>query len=209
MIWNPKTDIHPDNSALAAYISAEIESVCDQDSMVNDGHIDEIAKAVAHFFKHDPDLCFVDSRKLAILASRALSSLGNGTAARRLLIFGTGLVTPSEWEVSYAGKMLVLDLKQMVVRSDASLELTFFGGLNIIMESICDIWDSSGGQGTLGLRNVCPAAMAFLGDSPRKKDRVTVVDEIKKTCEQKLSQIAEKRAWKHVPRVINLDVKKG
>ena len=73
---------------------------------------------------------FASAGEPKMLASQALRSIGHGATARRLLVFGTGLVRPAEWEISAGDSMWVLDLKQITVRSDASLELIFFGNIH-------------------------------------------------------------------------------
>ncbi len=206
MIWDPDAASDRSDSAIVSHISAEIKAVCGDDLAENQANVKELARAVEVFLEKEHDSPLVDSKYLVMLASRALSSIGEGDVARRLLVFGTGLVRPSVWEVSGGKAMWILDLKQMTVKDDSSLELFFFGCLNIVLDSIADIWDETKGEGTLGLQNVCPAAAGLLGKVGKKKEVWALAGEIRALCSKKLDQIRAARGWQAAPEVINLDI---
>jgi hypothetical protein len=127
-------------------------------------------------------------------------------AARKLLLFGTGMIKPSEWEVRRGGQTWILDLKQLTIRNEAPLEMVLFSGLHAIIEAIADIWDVSSGDGTIGLRHVCSVAGELLGSEAGEKRKVALVDEIVNVCRQKLEQLKVERDWIAVPDVMNLDI---
>jgi len=204
MIWDPANK--SGESTVVSHIAAEIDASGGAEWLAKGGNIQELAKAIDHYLQEHGQGQAVESRYLVMLAARALSSVGEGKAARRLLLYGTGLVMPSEWDVTRGEAMWVLDLRQIAVRGDAPLELVFFGSLNIIMESIAEVWDGTEGEGTLGLRHVCAAVQALIGGPGNKKNAAALAEEIRTVCRQKLEQIGRGRGWKQTPQVMDLDV---
>ena len=194
------------DSRIVAHLKGEFLDLCDDEVLVDESNIDDIARAVEMFITNEMECSCVNSNDLIMLASRAMASVGDATTARRFLLFGSGMIRPSEWEVTSNDSMWVLDLKQITLSDDSALELTFFNALNVLLDAISDVWDDSDGAGVLGLRHVCSAASAFLGDTPRSKARSIFINEIMDVCEMKLAQIAGKRGWPESPRVMNLDV---
>jgi len=206
LIWIPNSEERLNGTSIVSHIQSVLEENCGDALELDAGQASELATAVASFVEEYQDSgAFVDSGYLVMLASRALSSLGQKQAAHRLVVFGSGLVRPSEWEVTGDEEVWTLDLRQMTVRDDAPLELVFFSSLNIVLGSIVDVWDASEGRGVLGLRHVCSTASALLsGGKPRAVS--ALADEIRKTCEAKLKQVHGERKWRHVPAVMNLDL---
>ena len=206
MIWNTdsKTE-HPDESSVLSHIAAQVDAYAGTGWLSKTETVEELSKAIEHFLQENGGGTAVDSRYLVMLAARALSSIGEGSAARRLLLYGTGLVVPSEWDVTGDEAVWVLDLRQITVRDDAPLELVFFGSLNIILETIAEVWDSTQGRGTLGLRHVCGAVGALMGGSGSKKRSAELTDEIRSLCRRKLDQVGRERGWEETPQVMDLD----
>jgi hypothetical protein len=206
MICNPDLMAGSEPSAIESHIGAQIEAVC-QGHITGLDNADEVARAIGHFLREEGGMEFVDSNALTLMAAQALLSLGERNAARRLVLFGTGMVRPSEWIVTGDRETWVLDLKEMILRDDAPLELVFFKGVQLVIESIADVWDDCRGAGTLGLRHICSAASALLGGAGGKSDAVAGLgDEIKDLCARKLEQIRERRGWSAAPQVMNLDI---
>ncbi len=206
MIWIPNNDERENGTSVVSHIERVIAENCGDDLLLDSGQATELASAVATFLEQSQDSgSYVDSGYLVMLASRALSSLGEQGAAHRLLVFGSGLVRPSEWEVTGGEDVWTLDLRQMTVRDDAALELVFFNSLNIVLACIADVWEQTQGRGVLGLRHVCDTATAVLGGG--KPGAVSALaSEIRKSCEAKLAQIYTERGWQHIPAVMNLDL---
>lgn len=205
MIWDP----HSGDATAATIVSqicTELETAGAAGMLLPPGHIEELAQAVGYFLEEQGSGGAADSRYVVMLASKALSSLGECEQARRLFLFGTGLIRPSEWDVTGDDAMWVLDLRQMTVHSDASIELLFFCSLNIVLDSIAEVWDRTDGHGLLGLRHVCSAACALLGEPGAKKAVAPLVEEIKDLCRRKLGQIGAERGWHDTPKVMNLDI---
>ncbi|MDD4872339.1 MAG: hypothetical protein PHR77_17445 [Kiritimatiellae bacterium] len=206
MIWNPNIRFETETSPIVSHIAAEISEVCGDDFAIEPGKVEELAKAVESFLEREHESDVADSRYIVMLASKALSSIGEYAAGRRLLVFGTGLVKPAEWEVTGDNAMWVLDLREMMVSENFPLELIFFGSLGMVVESIAEIWDKTRGQGILGLKNIFSTAIAFLGNGNDTKGIALLEGEIKSVCERKLEQLYKERQWDYVPRVMNLDI---
>lgn len=206
MIWIPNSDEQKSGTSIVSHIESVIAENCGDALQLDEGQAADLAIAVASFLEQNHDSgSFVDSGYLVMLASRALSSVGESQAAHRLLVFGSGLVRPSEWEITGGQDVWTLDLRQMSVRNSATLELVFFNSLNIVLASIADVWEQSQGHGFLGLRHVCDTASVLLGGGT-KKSIGALADEIKGACEAKLIQIHDERKWDHIPAVMNLDL---
>ena len=139
------------------------------------------------------------------MAAQALKSLGQGGDARRLILFGSGMVRPSEWVVTGDQAIWVLNLKDIALREDASLEIIFFKGIQVVLDSIADVWDASGGDGIMGLKHVCLAASSLLGAPRNSKAVQKLCEEIREICIGKLQQIGRERGWHAEPFVLNLD----
>jgi len=204
MIWNPNK--RSGGEAVVAHLTAEITRNCGTTVDLDPSAVEEMARAIAHYLEEDMGCTEVDSEYLIQLASRALASLGHGPAARRLLVFGTGLVMPAEWEISGNDAMWILNLRQIAVRAEASLEMVFFGCLSIVMDSMADVWGECSGRGTLGLRHVWATAGSLLGERASRRKIESLADEIRAVCVEKLERMRQERGWASVPTVINLDI---
>lgn len=205
MICTPEILAAAKQSAVCSHVVAEIESLCGAELHPDTPDLEELGKAVAHFVQEHVDEAAVDSQYLVLLASQALSSLGRERAARRLYLMGSGMVRVSEWEVTGDRTMWILDLRQLTVRDGASIELIFFNGLRLILEAIADAWDSTRGEGILGLRHVCAAASVMLGSAAGKKEIAVLCEEIRTVCGRKLQQLKAERNWDESPDVMMLD----
>ena len=205
MIWNPLEREDDPESAVAEYLAAEVAGACNGESGVSAANLQELARAIEFLAGQNPGDGGMESSHVLLLASQALTSLGEGTVARRLVVFGSGLVRASVWEAARSRNMWVLDLKRMMVREDAWLEMIFFGSLSVVLESLADVWDESKGRGTLGLRHVCAAASGMLGKGG-KKQVAGLAGEILDWCGGRLKQIGGARGWTEIPEVLNLDV---
>ncbi|OVE75909.1 hypothetical protein BVX97_03085 [bacterium E08(2017)] len=206
MIFYQDEGYQREDSKIVAHIKGEFFDLCDDEVLVDSSNIDEIARAVEMFIQEEMDCTCVNTNELILLASRAMASVGDGHMARRFLLFGSGMIRPSEWEVTSDNTMWVLDLKQITLSKESALELTFFNAINILLDSIADVWDDTKGEGVLGLRHVCTAATLLLGSSARNKDRSLLINEIMAVCELKMQQIADRRGWDDEPRIMNLDL---
>jgi hypothetical protein len=206
MIYYQDDTYQPTDSKIVAHIKGEFMDVCDTELLVDPGNIDEIARAVEMFVSDELDCMCVNSDELIMLASKAMASVGDKHAARRFLLFGSGMMRPSEWEVTTEDSMWILDLKQITLGDNTALELTFFNALSLLLDAIADVWDETDGEGVLALRHVCSSASALMGNSSRTKERAFLINEIMAVCELKMGQLAVKREWSYAPRIMNLDL---
>ena len=167
----------------------------------------EVARGVAAFVDEDlPAGMPLASERLLAMTAQALSALGEKTLARRLLIFGCGLVYPAEWTVGGERTMLILDLKRLTVRREDCLEIVLFRTLGVCLEAIADTWDAARGDGTLGLRHLGQTARAFVAPRRRAHRQVAAfADEVIATCRTHFETLRRQRGWDTVPHVILLD----
>ncbi len=204
MIWDPATQEDP-AAELVSQITDQITASCGNECLVPYDNVEELARAVHHFLCEDAGLQSIDLDCLMGLVSRALTSLGERHVARRLVLMNNGLLRPSEWEAAGNQAVWTLDLRQMTVRDDDSLELVFFNTLMIVIESIADLWDATDGDGLLGLKHVCQAAESLLGEAARGRRVKDFANEVQAACQDKFEQIGSTRKWTYIPRILNLD----
>lgn len=205
MIFQPQDWLQPGDGAgaLAAHVRREVQTVC-AGLHLDEDMVEQLSRAVACYLEQDRAVTLTTSRDLALLASRALASLGETGAARRMVVFATGLVKPAEWEVRNRGTLWILDLRQMTVQDQPGLELLLFHSLRMILEAMAEVWDRTGGHGSLGLQHVCQTAVA-LGIS-RGKKRIVFEREMLQTIRSMLHHIGTQRGWESLPEVLNLDL---
>lgn len=205
MIWDPSRQVGSGESGVLSHIRAQLGAAFGGEFGLGPHTLEELSRAVECFLDVEDQRPAVESRYLVMLASRALSSIGEGEAARRLLLLGTGLLRPAEWEITGGKTMWVLDLRQMSIRGDAALELVFFGCLRIVLDSIADVWDPSRGCGILGLRHICSVAGQLLGNRPRGRRSGEMSREIIEACRSNLRRIRNQRNWSEIPEILDLD----
>ena len=206
MIWDPQDRSDAVRTELAALVREELRSALGCDGTDADSRLEEMTQAVLFFLGGNADCRCVDRRSMAKLVARAFADLGEDALARRLLLHGTGLIRSSEWEFTGGRSVWVLDLRQMTVEEDVCLELAFFAGLHIILESIAEVWDASRGVGMLGLRNVCATAAHLLGRTGNEKSVHALATEITRCCREKLRRLRCEREWDGMPEVMDMDL---
>lgn len=165
----------------------------------------ELAKAVSLAASTADDDHDFDERSLTVLASRALSSIGQAEAARRMYLFGSGVIRQAEWHVSGDRCMWILDLMPLTEQNAWRLEMTFFSGISSILEAVCDVWDGTDGTGVLGLLHLKAAVDNVAGGANRSR-RKSMATEVRSLCAARLRRVAETRGWRDVPEVIGLDL---
>ena len=205
MIWDPSNTTEYRESGILSHIRAQLGEAFGREFGLGPQTLEELSRAVECFLDLEECRPAVESRYLVMLASRALSSIGEGEAARRLLLVGTGLVRPAEWEITGGKTMWVLDLRQMSIRSDVGLELVFFGCLRIVLDAIADVWDPSSGCGILGMRHICSVAADLLGRESRGRRSGELTREIMDVCRRNLHRIHIERGWTDTPEILDLD----
>lgn len=202
MIWDVHEPSTACRSVVMTYLADEINGICGKDVLLQTSDAEEVAHAVEDFLDSRGAMAD-ESRFLMVLAARALSAVGERDAARRVYLFGTGLVSPSEWEITGREAVWTVDLLRMAVNEESAHEMLLFVSLHLVLDAMAGVWDSSCGRGTLGLRHVCATARVLSGHDARKAARAAA--EIRDWCSAKLRQLAETHAWTDVPQVLNLD----
>lgn len=206
MIWIPNDRLQNGGvPPLAAHIRDVIAENCAGIRDLDESQVRELASAVAAYVDESKDSgMYVDSGYLVMLASRALFSIGAREAAHRVLVFGSGLVHPSEWTFFGGQSIWTLDLGRMTLQAGATLELVFFNSLNIVLDCVAAAWDSTDGQGALGLRRSGTVASVILRDG-RSRKQAAFTEEIAQACRAKLKQIGVARRWSYTPDLLKID----
>jgi hypothetical protein len=194
-----------ERSPVQAHIEAGIAAAGVPPEGIDGWAVEEVARAIEHLLADVAPGGFVDARTLNFLAARALQAVGAAGSARHLLLYGSGMVKPSEWTVTGDQAVWVLDLKQLTVAGEARLELVLFRCMHLIIETMADLWDASRGDGVLGLRHVCEAAADLLGEPGRTASVNGLTTEILASCGEKLEQLRQSRGWTTSPRVMVVD----
>jgi hypothetical protein len=206
MIWRADSDESRYERAVR-HVEHELVRTCGERLNLDPAALRELASSVVSVVGSDGASLSADSGALVVLASKALHSIGERDAARRLVVLGGGLVSPSVWEVTGQDTVWVLDLEKMSLQEGASLELVLFGILQAVIQAVADVWDESGGEGTLGLRNVNGTARVILGRRRGNKQALRrMAEEISGWCEARLERVAHDRGWQTVPRVMDMDL---
>ncbi len=227
MIWRTLSDQQEGQEALQKHVVAEILSACPE-IQLHEESLTELAQVVAEFCTEQGYEQQIPSDFLALALTRALRGIGEGQAAQRLEearassrqdvalldatwpgaidaetwnIFASRLMRPSRWFTGDGQIMWVLDFSRLSQDVDLSIELALLPSLRILLERMADVWDSSGGAGTLGLREA-PAFFSWSGK--RKSARRGGID-LAAYCEAVLGKIQEHRGWKAAPRVVRMD----
>jgi hypothetical protein len=202
MIWDTSGATSECRSVVVTYIADEINGICGKDVLLRTSDAEEVARAVEDYLelRGAPE---GEPRFLMVLAARALSAVGAGDAARRVYLFGSGLVSPSEWEITGGDAVWTVDLLGMSVNAESAHEMLLLVSLHIIIDAMAGVWDATEGKGTLGLRHVCATARVLSGGNGRGAS--SSATEIRDWCRAKLGQLAQSRGWTQTPQVINLD----
>lgn len=147
-----------------------------------------------------------DPLRVACLSARTLSALGFGALARRLLLFGCGLVRPCAWEVAGGGRIWVLDLQPLFPEEGAPLELALFPALESAIAGMAEVWDSSAGQGLLGIRNLGPLLDRLIRPAGLRgrRRRSALMRELLRSGQSRLEALAPVRGWRYTPAVIRI-----
>ncbi len=139
------------------------------------------------------------------LAARALGSLGRPDTARRVLLFGSGMVRPDSWLVTGSGNAWALDLRQLVRQNGDRLELALFLGLDLSLGALAPLWDSCSGRGHLLLRHAGATARLLLGPAAGPARAAALRHETRRACECRLDTLAAARGWAERPQVLFAD----
>lgn len=195
---------------------------------------DEIARSVAEVAVQRANGMLIPSDYLLILTCRALWASGAGQTARALLrikgpelnidgsysdaVFSADLFNylsrhPSFLRVlrssasvwSLAGPYWILDLREVFPLPETGLEITIWRVMHILIKNLAELWESSGGRGSLGIRNTRYISAAILGFARRSRQERRFAAEAIRSCEYDLAAAATERDWRLTPVVLDLD----
>jgi hypothetical protein len=205
MIWIRQRSDGVSGSSVVSALTAACRKACGKELAANDGLLANLGTAVERYLETQ-GCGGAHSESIVLLASRALDAMGHGLDARRMLLFGTGLVVPERWTVGQGDEVWVLNLARFANRDRTMLELTLFGGVRLSLEILAEVWDAGSGRGILGLRGIQVVAGAVTPTRNKARKRI-VSDEVRDFCREKLHCLSCERGWREVPRILDLDVR--
>ncbi|MGQ9662637.1 MAG: hypothetical protein ACUVWX_09920 [Kiritimatiellia bacterium] len=185
------------------FLAADLEPLLDR-AEVDWPLIEEVARAVDEYAAHWLVGNVVDERAFFLFAARAMWAVGEKEQAARVLLLGSGLVRPADWDSTGPMCMWILDLGQLLREEHRQLELLIVSTINTTLEMMASFWDRTGGSGALGLRCVSVLNGKRQAATKHKLPQSAVFPEVSRHCRKKLEQLSRRRAWRAVPRVINL-----
>ena len=248
MIWNPPAADEHTEQALAAYIADEIEPAGDAGQATATAYRRELAEAIAAFIRRAHPAFAASSLEgaisrdgglpeeyLLLLIGRALWSVGEEQAARRLLTTrGHALNLPAtfveavwapdismlHWHILLStravrtsalmgplnGTLWVLDLERMVLPAPTSLELLALNVVRSVVDRVAALWDHCQGRGLLGLRHANTVAAGMLGCPRHSAKSMALAADIRELCARRLQTLKPARGWDEIPQVIMLDL---
>lgn len=181
-----------------------------------------VAAALAAYCATVPHPAGEGPETIALLAARALASVGEHEAARRVLaaeppleplvgwlephrcsplmlsLLGSGVLQVVRWPVLGAGLVAVVDLRK--VRRDASclLEMAYVQTMHRLVDGCVEVWTTTEGEGVLALRGLAVHETVAGAGWPLRR-------ELAESARARLAQQAARRGWDRPPRVIELD----
>lgn len=199
MIWNPDRQGTPGTPV--EVIAAELAALCGG-LLEDDGYtLHAVAVAVDAVMSEDSPAGVVPS--IAALAAKALLSIGEPRAARRLALLDAGIIRPAASRLAGDAPLWVVDLRRLAVHAEAMLELQLLGSLDAVMECMADVWDDVEGRGVMGLQHLGDAVGDGRGRRGRRPD-AGATDWVT-ACSARLKVIGARRGWREVPTVLALD----
>jgi hypothetical protein len=203
MIWNPNQFAGQVDVPDVEDIYADLSELCGDVLRENTGKLREVAAGIQAVLleRDDPGM---DAGMLVVLASRALTSIGEELAARRLVLLGSGIVRPMEWDMAGDMTVWVLDLKPILESGGADLEMDLFNSINRVLDAIGDVWDDSDGRGVLGLMHLDDCGCSV--SKGAKHMNTELIAEVKAACDGKLKCLGKAKGWRDFPDVISLNL---
>ncbi len=183
---------------------ADVYAVSGQDPDIKETTIEAVGETLRLVL---PDISGADSRPLlAGISARVFRDLGAGELARRLLIFGSGIVTAASWEIAGGGTLWILDLERLACGSGPQTELSLVRSLDAALMAMAEVWDDTSGHGPLGLRKLEQVVHSLLGEGASPRRCRALERELFNGVGARLKMIAAERDWTAVPEVLNLTV---
>jgi hypothetical protein len=227
MIWFTKEERQATQETMRQHIVTEILSVC-PGLELSEASLSELAAAVTAYCAEQGCENDVPSDFLSLLLSRALRGIGEEQAAQQVeekcfsdretaeafgeawpgalssdtwSLFASRLMRPSRWFSGDGKVMWVLDFTKLAQTEDALTELAMLPALRVLLERMSEVWNATGGKGTLGLRGLPSRLSPRLRGSSKNS-----LTSLPSYCEAVLCRIREQRGWTQTPRILKLDL---
>lgn len=172
----------------------------------------------------------LQSRDLKLLVARAFCAVGDRAAATHVLesmdlhrlhvsrwleilselhnfaqllpYFSLGIIRPADWAGAQLDRMWTLDFGRLVLSEGERHEMMLYRSIRAILEEMFIFWDATKGEGILGMKDL--AAWNVEAEN-QNKQTLTRPNDLLNFVADLFKHQREKRFWKTVPTVLNLD----
>jgi len=202
VIWIPETV--RSESSLAAYIKDYLVRSGLMEGNITADCVEALSQALSVYLESTSDRAgfFVEDGNLLVLASRALRSVGERSAATRMLMLGSGFARPVSWSLAANGEGWTLDVARIAQQEHGGLEIIFFRCLHAALEALAETWGKDGHAAVLVLQGAEQAGAAVLGQPVSSRPVQAFVAEVEAACREKLDQLARQYGWQTPPRLL-------
>ncbi|HEY5653059.1 MAG TPA: hypothetical protein VIR63_01675 [Pontiella sp.] len=195
------------------------------------GHLaDSIAASVAMYCR---EFCShgVQHSDLMLLVARAFCSVSEQAAAERILksmqphgrhverwleilselhhfpallpYFSLGIIRPADWVGAQLDRMWILDFERLQLSESERHEMVLYRSVRTIVEHMFMFWDSTAGEGVLGLKGL---ATLKVSENKRSGYTLTTAEDLLKYVSGLFRQRQDLHGWSAVPTLLNLEL---
>ena len=116
--------------------------------------------------------------------------------------FSVGVIRPADWAGAQVDRMWTLDFSRLQLSDAEKHEMMLYRSIRAIIEHMFVFWDSSNGEGVLGLKGL--SALNLI-EQPRSGQTVTASDDLLEYISDLFLQQKKERDWQAVPSLLNLN----
>ncbi len=116
--------------------------------------------------------------------------------------FSLGVIRPADWAGAQVDRMWTLDFSCLQLSESEKHEMMLYRSIRAIVEHMFVFWDSSHGEGVLGLKGL---SALNLEKQTRRGKTLTATDDLLEYITDLFLQQKSERDWSSVPSLLNLD----
>jgi len=116
--------------------------------------------------------------------------------------FSAGIIRPAEWAGAQLDRMWTLDFGRLTLPDTDRHEILLYQAVRTLTEHMAVFWDATSGEGVLGLKGLAGLRM----DETAGRRSLTGGDDLLDYIADLFMQEKEKRNWKGIPQLLNLDL---
>lgn len=205
MIWQDTPLAGTSREKIADQILDDVPALCGNPALASHPPLAAAAHGVALYLDQIeviPEA--MDPRQSREMLAQALEMAGEGTLARRIRLFGNRIITPATWIACGRETVWVLDTRPLTAATDTGMEIILFERIRIVLSTFSDVWDTTSGQGFLGLKGLDATAAALLGPAATPRAIRHLTTEIRSLCARHLANFQAQRQWRQAPAILTL-----